>query len=202
LFEIKAGSEDGVDLVSRLSVTLANADSRFSEIGRNTGWKGARLTVRFAFFDLKSGSAATTDRVMFRGTGNAPDEITESTVRLSFSSRNALQRVLLPTVRVQRRCPWIFPSSQAQRAEASQGGEQGKYSVFYGCGYSPDVEGGCGNTNGTEPFITCDYTKKSCEQRGMFRTDGAGHTTCRFGGVEFVPPTISVRSYGVKGGLL
>jgi len=199
LFEIKAGSEDGVDLVSRLSVTLANADSRFSEIGRNTGWKGARLTVRFAFFDLKSGSAATTDRVMFRGTGNAPDEITESTVRLSFSSRNALQRVLLPTVRVQRRCPWIFPSSQAQRAEASQGGEQGKYSVFYGCGYSPDVEGGCGNTNGTEPFITCDYTKKSCEQRGMFRTAGAGHTTCRFGGVEFVPPTISVRSYGEKG---
>lgn len=198
LFEIKAGSEDGVDLVSKLSVTLANADSRFSEIERNTGWKGARLTVRFVFFNLGSGNAATTDRVLFRGIANAPEEITESTLRLSFSSRNGLQRMLLPTVRVQRRCPWVFPATQTQRTEAAQGGEQGKYSIFYGCGYAPDVEGGCGNLNGTEPFTTCDYTKTSCEQRGMFRADSAERATRRFGGVEFVPPTISVRSYGEK----
>jgi len=199
LFEIKAGSEDGVDLVSKLSVTLANADSRFSEIERNTGWKGARLTVRFVFFNLKTGSAATTDRVMFRGIANAPDEITESTLRLSFSSRNGLQRMLLPTVRVQRRCPWVFPATGTQRTEAAAGGDLGKYSLFHPCGYSPDVTGGCGNLTGAEPFTTCDYTRTSCEQRGMFRTDSASRDTRRFGGVEFVPPTISVRSYGEKG---
>lgn len=199
LFEIKAGSEDGVDLVSKLSVTLANADSRFSEIGRNAGWKGARLTVRFVFFDLKTGGAASTDRVMFRGIANAPDEITESTLRLSFASRSGLQRRLLPTVRVQRRCPWVFPATEAQREEAAQGGESGKYSIFHNCGYAPEVEGGCGNLNGTEPFTTCDYTKTSCDLRGMFRADSAGRVTRRFGGVEFVPPTITVRSYGEQG---
>jgi hypothetical protein len=199
LFEVRAGSEDGVDLVSKLSVTLANVDSRFSEIEHNTGWKGARLTVRFVFFNLRTGNPASTDRVMFRGIASAPEEITESTLRLSFSSRNGLQRMLLPTVRVQRRCPWVFPSTQMQRADAAQGGEQGRYSIFYGCGYAPDSAGGCGNLNGTEPFTTCNYTKSSCEQRGMFRTDSADRPTRRFGGVEFVPPVISVRSYGEKG---
>ena len=42
LFEMKAGGEEGIDAISKLSVTLANADSHFSQIERNTGWKGGR----------------------------------------------------------------------------------------------------------------------------------------------------------------
>jgi hypothetical protein len=54
------------------------------------------------------------------------------------------QRMLLPEVRIQRRCPWKFPITPEQRTEATTGGTRGKYSPFYRCGYSPDVEGGRG----------------------------------------------------------
>src|SRR6185503_11261071 len=47
LFELAAAPED-----TKISVTLANADSRFSELERETGFRGANVTVRFLFYDL------------------------------------------------------------------------------------------------------------------------------------------------------
>src|SRR5207248_1827086 len=37
------------------------------------------------------------------------------------------------------------------------------------------------------------------EARGMFRQDGGGNPTRRFGGIEFVPASILVRGFGEKG---
>jgi len=45
VFEMKWGADDGIDSVSRISLTLSNADSYFSQITQSPGWKGARLTV-------------------------------------------------------------------------------------------------------------------------------------------------------------
>ncbi|MEO8372909.1 MAG: phage tail protein [Candidatus Solibacter sp.] len=100
-----------------------------------------------------------------------------------------LQRLLLPQVRIQRRCPWEFPCSDAQRAEAVDGGANGKYSRYYKCGYSAGSPGGWGTLDEATPFQACSYTRSDCEMRGMFQN---------FGGIEFVPPAISVRSYGDK----
>jgi hypothetical protein len=199
LFDMRAGSEEGIDSLSKLTVTLANADSHCSQIERSAGWKGAKTTVRFLFFDLKNGAPSSESVVVFRGLANSPDEITETTLRLSVSNRMNLQRLLVPEVRIQRRCPWNFPSSPEQRAEAVDGGARGKHSPFYRCGYCPDVTGGAGNTNGGAAYNSCDYTRAQCQQRGMFQQDSAGNATRRFWGVEFVPPTIQVRSYGEKG---
>ncbi len=198
LFEMKSDSEEGIDSLARLSVTLANTDSYCSQIERSVGWKGARVTVRFLFFDLKNGVAASESTVVFRGLANSPDEITETTLRLSVSNRLNLQRLLLPEVRIQRRCPWKFPGNAQQRAEATTGGAQGKYSPFFRCGYSPDVPGGRGSLDGAAPYSFCDYTRPLCEQRGMFKQDASGNPTRRFGGIEFVPPSIQVRTYGEK----
>lgn len=198
LFEMKSDSEEGIDSLARLSVTLANTDSYCSQIERSVGWKGARVTVRFLFFDLKNGVAASESTVVFRGLANSPDEITETTLRLSVSNRLNLQRLLLPEVRIQRRCPWKFPGNAQQRAEATTGGAQGKYSPFFRCGYSPDVPEGRGSLDGAAPYSYCDYTRPLCEQRGMFKQDASGNPTRRFGGIEFVPPSIQVRSYGEK----
>src|SRR5258708_29803323 len=52
LFELRAGSDDGIDAAAKVAVTLANADGHFSQLERNVGWKGAKVTVRFVFFDL------------------------------------------------------------------------------------------------------------------------------------------------------
>ncbi|HSB13151.1 MAG TPA: phage tail protein, partial [Bryobacteraceae bacterium] len=199
LFEIRAEADDAIDGVSRVSITLGNADSHCSQIERGGGWKGARVTVWFLFFDLKHGQPASEKAVIFRGVANPPDEITESTMRLTVSNRMNLQRLLLPEVRIQKRCPWKFPSTVEQRAGAATGGSQGKYSPFFRCGYSADVAGGEGNLNGGSAYSSCNYTRASCAQRGMFDVDTAGHTTRRFGGIEFVPSTTLVRSYGEKG---
>lgn len=199
LFELRSAPEEGIDAIAKIALTLANADSHFSQIERNTGWKGARVTVRFAFFNLKAGTVASESVVVFRGVANPPDEIKESTFRLTFTNTLNLQRVLLPEVRVQRRCPWKFPATAAQREEAITGQDRGKYSPFFRCGYSADLPGGTGNLDGEAPYTTCDYTRAQCEQRGMFRQDAAANPTRRFGGIEFVPPSTMVRSYGEKG---
>jgi hypothetical protein len=198
LFDMRTDSEEGVDGISKLTVTLANADSFCSEIERTIGWKGTKATVRFLFFDLKTGTPVSESVVVFRGVANSPDETTESTLRLTVSNRMSLQRLLVPEVRIQRRCPWNFPATLEQRTEAVDGGARGKRSLFYRCGYSPDIANGTGNLNGGVPFASCNYTRAQCQARGMFDTDTSGRHTRRFGGIEFVPAAVEVRSYGEK----
>ncbi len=190
VFELQASSTQGIDVVPRISLVLANADSHFSEIERATGWKGARLTIGLVFYDLRNDVALTARTVIFQGICNPPDQIRESTFHLSATNRMSLQRLLLPQVRIQRRCPWEFPGDEAQRAEALAGGSAGKYSRYYRCGYSAGETGGSGAQNGAAPFTECGYTRTDCQARGMFT---------HFGGLEFVPPAITVRSYGESG---
>ncbi|MEO7649901.1 MAG: phage tail protein, partial [Bryobacteraceae bacterium] len=192
-------SDQGVDAIPKVSITLANVDSHFSELERAVGLKGASVTVRFLFYSLKNNVAETESTVLFRGRANPPEEITEATFRLSAVNRMSMQRVLLPFVRVQKRCPWEFPSTAEQREEAVHGGAAGMYSRFFRCGYSPDVADGTGNLDGGAPFTSCSFTRTDCEARGMFAQDTSSNVTRRFGGVEFVPASILVRSYGEKG---
>jgi Putative phage tail protein len=199
LFQMQTSSDMGVDAIPKISVTLANADSHFSELERLVGWKGASVTVTFLFFKLKDGIPETETMVLFKGIANPPDEIREATFRLTAVNRMSMQRVMLPPVRVERRCPWEFPANLDQRTEAVTGGPEGIYSHFFRCGYSPDVPLGVGNLNGSVPFTSCSFTRPDCEARGMFRQDTLVNITRRFGGIEFVPASISVRSYGEKG---
>ena len=186
-FDIQTASDQGIDGSPQISILLANADSYFSEIERSVGWKGARLTVGVLFYDLPNNAALTDVTMVFQGVCNPPDRSDESTFRLTALNRMSLQRVFLPEVQIERRCPWQFPATPAQQLEAVDGGVNGKYSLYYRCGYSAGLPGGTGNLNGTEPYITCGYTRTDCQTRGMFT---------RFGGLEFIPPAISVRSYG------
>ena len=199
LFEAQLASDTQIGGAPRLSLELANADSYLSEVERQTGFKGGQLIVRVVFFDLATGAATTEDVVVFRGLLNPPDLITESAFRVSAINRISMQRAVVPSVRLQRMCPWRFPSNSAQRAEAVTGGdERGKYSVFHNCGYSPGQDGGVGTLNGLVPFTSCSHSRPDCEQRGMFSIDSMGRPTARFGGIEFVPPSILVRGTGQK----
>ncbi len=183
--------------VSKVSLMLANADSYFSQLERSIGLKGARLDVRLVFWNLRTGEAASTTLMLFRGLANSPEETSESTMRISFVNRLSPQRILLPNIRIQKRCPWRFPASAAERAEAPSGLDQGKYSSFFRCGYSPDQPDGVGNLDlASLPFTSCDFTRTSCEQRGMFSKDSSNRVTGRFGGIEFVPASILVRGAG------
>jgi hypothetical protein len=193
LLEVQTSSDQGVDAIPRVSLVLANADSYFSEIERSVGWKGAALTVQFLFYNLLENAATSDGAVLFQGIVNPPDASTESYFQLSAINRMNMQRVLLPEVRIQRRCPWLFPSNSQQRQEAVSGGSSGQYSHFYRCGYSADITGGTGSLIGGAAYTSCSCTRTDCEARGMFSGPA------RFGGIEFVPSSILVRSYGERG---
>src|SRR5579864_5794214 len=66
LFQLRATSDDGLDGTATISVTLANADSHFSEIEREVGFKGAQVTIQFLFYDVAANAAASEARVVFR----------------------------------------------------------------------------------------------------------------------------------------
>lgn len=199
LFEMHAASEGGVDTIPKITFELANADGLVSGIQGSSGFKGATLRVRFVFYNLANSIATSEVLPLFMGLLDSPESVTESTFRVSAINRLSLQRIALPPVRIQKRCPWQFPTTAAQRAEAANGGTTGRMSRFYNCGYSADTPGGCGNLNAGAPFTDCDYSRAQCEQRGMFSQDAAGQTTARFGGIEYVPPVIAIRSAGEKG---
>ena len=76
LFEMQTASSLGVDAIPKVSITMANADSHFSEIERAVGWKGASITIRFLFFKLKDGTPETESLILIKGVSNPPDEIT------------------------------------------------------------------------------------------------------------------------------
>src|SRR5437868_5249817 len=198
LFDLQLSADDAMDGISQLSLTLANADSALSELEAVIGFKGSQLTVYFAFSDLPSLTITTESTILFRGVAGDPDEIAEDSLKLSFANKLSLQRIPIPEVRIQRSCPWNFPRTADQRATAKDGGANRHYSRFYRCGYSADVPGGVGNLNGSRPFTSCDLSRSQCQQRGMFNTDLAGHVTRRFGGFEFVPSAIMVRTSGDK----
>src|ERR1700689_3790454 len=115
LAALVASSDAGVDGAQKITVTLANADSHFSEIERETGFRGGRVTIQFLFYDLTANAPVSEQRVIFLGIGSMAEEITESTFRVSFTNRLNMQRIVLPEVRIQRQCPWSFPSTGAQR---------------------------------------------------------------------------------------
>src|SRR3569623_1725016 len=198
LFEAQVASDTQVGGSPRLSFELANADSHFSEIEQQTGFKGARLAVSSIFVDTATGQATTDAIVVFRGLVNPPEQITENSFRLSAMNRMSMQRAQLPEVSVQRLCPWRFPATTEQRAVGADGSAENKYSFFYRCGYSADQPGGVGNLNGEAPFTSCGLTRSDCTARGMFSSDAGSRPTGRFGGLEYVPASILVRGAGQK----
>jgi len=198
LFEAQVASDTQIGGSPKLSFELANADSYFSEVEQEIGFKGALLVVSSVFVDTTTGLPTTDAVVVFRGLVNPPDLITESTFRLSAMNRMSMQRTQLPEVSVQRLCPWRFPNTAEQRAEGADSSPQNKYSFFYRCGYSPDQPGGVGNMNAGVPYTSCALTRADCVSHGMFKSDSSGNTTGRYGGLEYVPATVLVRGAGQK----
>jgi len=196
LFDLQLCADDAMDGLTKLSLTLANADSELSELNAAVGFKGSQLTVSFAFVDLPSLTVSSESTVLFRGVAGDPDQIGEDFLTLSFTNKLSLQRIPIPDTRIQRSCPWTFPLTPAQRTEALNGGDLGRFSRYYRCGYSADITGGTGNLSNGHAYTSCDYSRGQCIQRGMFNSDSNNNLTARYGGMEFVPSAILVRSAG------
>lgn len=174
----------GIDLVPRVALTFADADKSLKTNYEDVyGFAGAVLDLTFIFWDAGTSTFSSDSIQRFKGICD-PAQSDAETLTVTAVNKLNLQRRTLPPVPLQRRCPWIFPATAAQRQAAADDED----SIFYSCGSSPDATGANARGNyssGTTPFTTCDYTKASCEARGMFKTDSSSRVTARFGGIQY-----------------
>lgn len=196
LHDSSLGGDDAIGYYARVGVTLANADGLLTQLENIRGFRGAAVTVRFVFVDAGTGEQAADPVVVFRGIASAPSLMDESRLVVSAENRFALFHAKLPGTPIQRRCPWHFPYDAGAREEAASGGPEGNHSLFYRCGYSPDIAGGAGNLDGSAPYAGCHGTREDCAQRGMLSADALSRPTRRFGGLAYLPASILVRTHG------
>lgn len=190
---VQALSEGGVDLAPQVTLALNDADQwLYTNYEQPRGFKGAKLALTFVFWNVGENDFSSDSVTKFLGVCSAP-QIEETQLVLTATSLMNMQQVTLPPVRIQKRCPWVFPKTKAQRVAGAVDAD----SWFYECGYSPDVSdtdapGGTaaarGNMNGGVPFTDCNYSTEQCQARGMYRQDSLVRITGRFGGVQWDPP--------------
>ncbi|MCC6293232.1 MAG: hypothetical protein IT164_11330 [Bryobacterales bacterium] len=194
--EYRAGAAEESGFAQRVTVRLANADHSLSALTIQQQWKGAEIIIRFVVFDLSGGVPACPTSVVMRGTVNPPDLSDCESVKISILNRMGSLRAHIPSRRIQRRCPWLFPRTAEERQLAAGNSAGSRYSPFYWCGYSADVPSGVGNLADDVPFETCGYSKTDCVERGMFDQDEAQRATRRFGGFQYVPTAQLVSGFG------
>lgn len=195
----QALSESGVDYTPQVTVTLNDTDKLiWTNYEKPKGFKGARLTLTFVFHNVGVNDFSSDSLVKFVGTCSAA-QVDTDTLTITATSLLNLSQAMLPQIRVQRRCPWIFPLTQIQRQDAADD----ESSQFHLCGYSPDASGSNarGNLDGSsQPYKSCNYTYDNCLTRmgnGLnINIDGSSRTTGRFGGVQWsIPNTSWSRGY-------
>jgi hypothetical protein len=176
LAAIQAVSDNGIVQSPTIELVLADADKELLTQWENPkGFKGAKLRVLFALWDADTANFSSDYAVKFIGVCNAPSW-DESTLTVSAINKLNLSRTMLPTTRIGRTCPWIFPTNHDQRLDAANNYD----SPFYLCGYSPEVpgDGGAGNmgapsqsvggiavTDAAGFFVFCGKTKDDCLDR-------------------------------------
>ena len=195
----KLTSDVSSEAAGHVSVVFADADGAIAQLFQTGKLSGAQ--VRFSAAVL-NGLNVASKTVLLSGILDSVSELDGKSARLNVLSRLSSIRTSFPPMRIQKQCSWAFPRNAQERLAALSSGEDGRYSSIFRCGYSAGIAGGVGNLNGTLPFTSCDYSRSSCEQRGMFSKDSASQATQRFSGIEFVPPGILVRGHGETSGRL
>lgn len=184
----QAMSEQGIDTPPSVTLRLADSDRLiFRNYEKTIGFKGADLEIIAVFWNVGTNEFSDDYQPMFRGVCD-PAKLGGKQLSIAASSKLNMQRIALPSTRIQKYCPWQFPTTSAERISAANDSSQ---IGLYRCGYSPDVSGGNARGNyssGTTPFTSCDYTKVSCVARGMYKKDSSNRITGRFGGIQWDPP--------------
>lgn len=146
---IQGFDQGGIDIVPRVSLTLADADKELLiNYEQAKGFRGATLVLDFLLWDAGTSTFSSDSIRKFSGICD-PAQADLDTLTVSATNKLNLQRRYLPSVPIQRRCPWINPTTTAQRAEASDAD-----SIFYRCGETRDLA--------TAP--PCSYTNETCTQ--------------------------------------
>jgi hypothetical protein len=195
---LQALSEGGIDVTPSVTLALNDADKfLWTNYEIPKGFAGAEVELTFVQWNVGANDFSSNEITRFLGRIRSAPSRDETTLSMTATSLLDFQKGQLPVIRIQRRCPWVFPSTAAERLE----GADNEDSWFYECGYSPDhPTAPVGNfESGSTPYTKCNYTKADCEARGMYKQDSAARLTGRFGGVQWDPPgNWRSRPYGGK----
>lgn len=194
-------SDLGVDIPPSVNIALADPDKVLYALESTIGFKGAILRLYSVMWDAGGTTAFFSDDapapIKFIGTCG-PANSDESSITIGAVSLLNFTQKQMPPMRIQQICAYNFPTDYQSRSAALTD----PLSIFYQCGYSADVPGGCGNyETGTAAFTSCNFTRKACIDRLGNSTaaysasaippimrDLAGNDTGRFGGFTWTPP--------------
>jgi hypothetical protein len=224
LGQLQAVSDNGIVQLPQVSIDLADADKFLwitDEVGPQPivpgtmgapGYKGAKLVLKFIFWEAETGNFSNDEQIKFVGVCNSP-HADEKWLTVSAINILNLNNFNLPQPRIGRTCPWVFPTNHADRVA----GALKQDSDFFECGYSPDVTNAddpvgssfaVGNFDPSQPpntpYTDCPYTWEGCIARlgnvaaaqttnsestfVQIEKDKSGRRTGRFGGIRYDPP--------------
>ena len=178
---IQSVSDNGITQSPQVTLTLADPDKLlWNTYEVQKGFKGAKMTVFFVFWDPGTSTFSTDILVKFVGICNAPNADDETLTVLGTNILN-MSRRFLPTTQISRLCRWIFPTAHAERVNAGLNEDSDQFP----CGYCPDItdadgaggtaaaRGNLGTPNQTNPdgtaltdangvYVYCGLTSSDC----------------------------------------
>ena len=197
----QALSDLGVDYTPSVTISMADVTKElYVNYAKPVGFKGALVKLTFIFWNVGLNDFSSDSLVKFVGICGTP-EVKNDTLTVTASSLLNMSQTMLPAMRVQKRCPWIFPVTADQRAAAADD----ESSPFWLCGYSAGCASAnaCGNLTGADPFTSCMYTYEDCLARlgsGLcIIKDQANRHTGRYGGIHWYPPTATLSRGYISG---
>lgn len=131
---IQAMSSLGLDIPPSATIKLADADASVRNTHSNPHpWRGASVSLTYVAWDVAANQFSTDAFIwQFLGGGMSWKA---GILSLKCGSRANFQRVKVPAVPVSRLCPYVFPSTAAQR----RAGLFDRTSIYFQCGHSPDI---------------------------------------------------------------
>jgi hypothetical protein len=164
---IEALSPTGIDVPPDVRLVLADADKAMTVIDQTAGFRGARITVTFVFYDFGTATFSSDSAVPFLGRCSRP-EITDETLTVSASYILNLAAKMVPSFPIQPRCPKLKPRTAAQVLLKDD-----PDSLYFACGSGTTAD--------------CEFTKTGC---------AANNDPLRFGGIVYeIPPASRSREY-------
>ena len=171
-----------------------------------------RSELFFIFWNVGQNDFSNDYRTIFVGRCD-PAKVNGRLLSVRAVSRLNMNQAYLPNVRIQKRCPWIYPDttgmSTAETAARHQEAADDPSSQYWLCGYSYKATGANARGNPipatTNPYPSCNYTQAACIERlgndtlvwspGGFapiekdKNSPTPRRTGHFGGVQWDQPT-------------
>ncbi len=211
----QALSEQGIDVTPTVSLELADADKTlWTTYEKAIGFKGAKLTLYYIFWNVGANDFSSDYQTIFVGTCG-PAKINDTSLRIQAVSRMNMNQNYLPVIRIQKRCPWVFPKTVGMSTDDAtalhQAAADDPSIDAWHCGYSYLASGSNARGNakpGGGHFDDCTFTFSDCLDRmgnraldfatyAPIEKDSSNRLTARYGGVQWDQPAkFQSRGYG------